>query len=129
MQSVKTRWFFLKVSSSEMKSYIMDTKDFIKNLLTIKDIIQNSFLVDIGVSSLHANINHEEGGDTCFGKLEERRNKSFPSIVVKYLTLIIFNWNNVQFENLQCGHQYHHITLRCSWIISIKTYCMIIFTQ
>ena len=45
------------------------------------------------VSSLYSNIDHEEGEEACFKKLEERKNESIPSIVIKNLILMILKSN------------------------------------
>ena len=68
-------------------------------LLRIKNIPGNSFLVTMDVSSLYTNIDHEEGAEACFKKLEERKNKSIPSIVIKNLILIIYKSNAFRFDN------------------------------
>ena len=57
-------------------------------LSSIKNIPENSFLVTMDVSSLYTNIDHEEGAEACFQKLEERKNKSIASIVIKNLILM-----------------------------------------
>ena len=41
------------------------------------------------VSSLYTNTDHEEGAEACFQKLEERKNKSIASIIIKNLILMI----------------------------------------
>ena len=56
---------------------------------SIKNFPKNGFLVTIDVSSLYTNIDHEEGAEVCFQKLEERKNKSIASIVIKNLILMI----------------------------------------
>ena len=54
------------------------------------------------VSSLYTNIHHEEGAEACFKRLEERKNKSIPSIVIKNLILMVFKSNTFRF-----GNKYH----------------------
>ena len=54
------------------------------------------------VSSLYTNIDHEEGAGFCFKKLEERKNKSIPSIVIKNIILMILKSNAFRF-----GNEYH----------------------
>ena len=90
---------FLKFQAQKCKSYIRDTKDFLIKLSSIKNIPANSFLVTMDVSSLYTNIDHEEGAEACFKKLEERKNKSIPSIVIKNLILIILKSNSFRFGN------------------------------
>ena len=46
-------------------------------LSSIKNFPENNFLVAMDVSSLYTNIDHEEGAEACFQKLEERKNKPF----------------------------------------------------
>ena len=58
------------------------------------------------VSSLYTNIDHEAGAEACFKKLEERKNKSIPSIVIKNLILMILKSNAFRFGN----EYYRHIT-------------------
>ena len=84
---------FLKFQAQKCKSYIRDTKDFLIKLSSIKNIPENSFLVTMDVSSLCTNIDHEEGAEACFKKLEERKNESIPSIVIKNLILMILKSN------------------------------------
>ena len=48
------------------------------------------------VLSCYANINHNEDGEICFKKLEERKNKSIPSTVIK-VSILMFN-NSVAFQ-------------------------------
>ena len=50
--------FFSKFQAQKWKSYIRDTKDFIKKLSSIKNIHENSFLGIVHVSYLYTNINH-----------------------------------------------------------------------
>ena len=64
---------FLKFQAQQCKSYIRDTKDFLMKLSLIKNIPENSFLVTMDVSSLYINIDHEEGAETGFKKLEEKK--------------------------------------------------------
>ena len=52
------------------------------------------------VLSLNTNIDHEEGAEACFKKLEERNNKSISSIVIKNLILMILKSNAFRFGNL-----------------------------
>ena len=92
---------FLKFQAQKRKYYIRGTKDF--KLLSTKNIPENSFLVTMDVSSLYTNIHHEEGAEACFKKLEERKNKSVPSIVIKNLILMIFNSNPFRFSNEYCS--------------------------
>ena len=51
------------------------------------------------VFTLYTNIYYEEGAEDCFKKLEERKNKSIPSIAIKSLILMIFKSNAFWFGN------------------------------
>ena len=53
----------------------------------------------MAVSSLYTNIDQEEGAEVCFKKLEERKNKFMPSIVIKNLILMILKSNAFRFGN------------------------------
>ena len=90
---------FLKFQAQQCKSYIRNTKDFLMKLSLIKNIPENSFLVTTDVSSLYTNIDHEYGAEVCFKMLEERKNKSIPSIVIKNLILMILKSNAFRFGN------------------------------
>ena len=90
---------FLNFQAQMCKSYIRDTKDFLIKLASIKSIPANSSLVTMDVSSLYTNIDHGEGGEACFKKLKERKNKSIPSIVIKNLIPMILKSNAFRFGN------------------------------
>ena len=81
---------FLKFQAQKCESHIRDAKDFIIKFPSVTNTSENNFLVTIQVSSLDSNINHEDGSETCFKKLEERKNKSILSIFIKNLILMIF---------------------------------------
>ena len=49
------------------------------------------------VNSFYTNIDHEEGAQACYEKLELRKNKSFPSIVIKELILLVLKSNVFRF--------------------------------
>ena len=65
---------------------------------SIKAIPENSFLVTMDVPSLYTNIDHEEGEEACFKKLEERK-KTTPSIVIKSFILMMLKSNAFRFGN------------------------------
>ena len=65
----------LKFQAQKCKSYIRDTKDFLRRLNSIKELPKNSILMTLDVSSLYTNIDQEEGAAACFRKLEERKKK------------------------------------------------------
>ena len=93
---------FIKFQAQKCKSYMRDTKDFLIKLSSVKNIPENNFLVTMDVSSfssLYTNIDHKEGAEACFKKLEERKNKSIPSITIKNLILMILKSNAFRFGN------------------------------
>ena len=49
----------------KLPSYVKDTNDFLKKLLTIGKLPSNSLLVTLDVSSLDTNIPHNEGIRVC----------------------------------------------------------------
>ena len=52
---------------------------------------ENCFLVIVDVNTFYTNIDHDERAQNCFKKLEERK-KSFPSIILKELILLVLNF-------------------------------------
>ena len=66
-------------------SFVRDTKDFLVKLNNLKDIPKGSTLVTMDVSSLYTNIDHDEGADACFEQLENRKNKTIPSLMLRSL--------------------------------------------
>ena len=46
------------------------------------------------VTSLYTNIDHEEGSDACFQKLETRKNKSVRSKILKDLIILVLKLQN-----------------------------------
>ena len=93
---------FLKFQAKKCNCYVRDTKDFIIKLSSIKHILENSFLVTMDASSLQINIDHEEGAETCFAKLEERKKKFITSFVIKNLILIILKSDTFRFGSEYC---------------------------
>ena len=90
---------FLKYQAKRCKSFIRDTKDFLLKLKSIGKLPPNSILVTMDVSSLYTNINHEEGAQACFEKLQQRKNKRIPSLLLKNLILIVLKSNVFRFGN------------------------------
>ena len=64
-----------------------------------KGILKESILVTMDVSALYTNIDHQEGAEACFEKLEERKNKSIPSAAVKSLISLVLRSNAFRFGN------------------------------
>ena len=88
---------FLKYQAQRCKSYIKDTKDFLIKLRSFKSIPTNCILVTMDVSSLYTNIDQLEGAEACFQKLEERKRKNIPSILLKNLILLVLKCNILRF--------------------------------
>ena len=89
---------FLKFQARRGKSYIQDTKDFLKKLDGIKSLPANSILVTMDVSALYTNIDHSEGAQACFEKLEQRNNPKVPSTLLKKLILLVLKSNIFRFN-------------------------------
>ena len=50
-------------------------------------------------TALSTNIDHQEGAEACFEKLEERKNKSIPSAALKSLISLVLRSNAFRFGN------------------------------
>ena len=92
---------FLKYQAQRTSSYIKDTKHFLQKIeeLNQKPLPANSILVTMDVSSLYTNIDHQEGAEACFLKLEERKNKSISSHMLKSLILLVLRSTAFRFGN------------------------------
>ena len=88
---------FLKFQAQKCKSFIRDTKDFLRRLNSIKNLPKNSILMTLDVSSLYTNIDQEEGTEACFRNFEERKRKDIPSSVLKNLILLVLRCNIFRF--------------------------------
>ena len=90
---------FLKYQARMCSSYIKDTKHFLQKLEDLKTsgIPKESILVTMDVASLYTNIDHEEGAEACFQKLENRKNKKVSSRILKSLILLVLKCNAFQF--------------------------------
>ena len=64
---------FLKYQAKTCKSYIRDASDVLLKLKSLSAIPSTSkyILVTMDINSLYTNIDHEEGADACYKKLEE----------------------------------------------------------
>ena len=80
---------FLKYQAQKSKSFIKDTTHFLSRLHELVTIPTGSLLVTMDVSSLYTNIDHEEGAEAYFQKLEKRKNKTTPSLLLKRLILMV----------------------------------------
>ena len=90
---------FLKYQAQRCSSYIRDTKDFLCKLDAVKNLPVDTILVTLDVSSLYTNIDQDEGTEACFRKLEKRKNKSFPSEVLRRLIKLVLQNNVFRFGN------------------------------
>ena len=92
---------FLKYQARLCASYIRDTKHFLQKLeeLNKSDIPDGSILVTMDVASLYTNIDHEEGADACYDKLETRKNKTITSKMLQSLILLVLKCNAFTFGN------------------------------
>ena len=90
---------FLKYQAQNCKSYIRDTKDFLNKLKGIGKLPEGAILVTMDVASLYTNISHNEGAQACYEKLETRKIKRVPSLVIKQLTMLVLSSNVFRFGN------------------------------
>ena len=63
----------------QAKAYIRDTSDFLLKIRSLSTVPSTSTLVTMDVNNLYTNIDHEEGDDVYYKKLETRKNKTVPS--------------------------------------------------
>ena len=80
-----------------LKSYVKDTKDFIKKIEAIDYVSDDSYLVSLDVRSLYTNIPHKERIET----VKQKFKKSKPSISIKVILTflkLIFTLNNFVFN-------------------------------
>ena len=90
---------FLKFQARLSSSFIRDTKHFLQKIEGLKEkgVPSDSILVTMDVTSLYTNIDHEEGANACYEKLEERKRKSIPSKILKSLILLVLRSNAFRF--------------------------------
>ena len=88
---------FLEHQAQRCKSYIKDTNQFLLKLQSLKKLPSNTILVTMDVSSLYTNIDQEEGAEACFKKLEQRKRKNVPSLLLKKLILLVLRCNVFRF--------------------------------
>ena len=91
---------YLKYQARKGAAYIRDTKDFLVKLKNLKSIPKNAILVTMDVGSLYTNIDHMEGADACFKKLEMRRNKTVTSSLLRKLILLVLKSNVFRFDEI-----------------------------
>ena len=89
----------LKYQARGCASFIRDTKHFLQKLreLNKSDIPEGSILVTMDVASLYTNIDHEEGADACYEKLESRKNKTITSKMLRSLMMLVLKCNAFSF--------------------------------
>ena len=68
--------FHLQPLSKKVKSFVKDTNDFLKKLLTLPPLSENAILCTIDVVGLYPNIPHSDGMEALKVALEQRDNKS-----------------------------------------------------
>ena len=85
---------FLKYQARRCNSFIRDSKDFLKKIKNIGRLPEKSILVTMDVSALYTNIDHDEGADACYEKLETRKKKRVSSSCLKQLIKVVLE-NNV----------------------------------
>ena len=91
---------FLKPAAQKLPTYIKDTTDFLRRIREFQPTNPSEVIIaTLDVNSLYPNINQEEGAQACFEFLELRNNKSFPSLVVKRLILLVLQCNTLMFRN------------------------------
>ena len=78
---------FLKRQAQLCSSFVRDTKHFLQKIEEIKStkLPDNTILVTMDGTSLYTNIDHHEGADACFDKLEKRTKNHFTGFENKYL--------------------------------------------
>ena len=84
---------FLKFQAKKCTSYVRYTKDFFPKINEIKSLPKNTILVTMDIASLYTNIDHLEGANACYDKLEKRKNKTIPSSLLRNLILLVLKSN------------------------------------
>ena len=90
---------FLKYQAKKGKSYLRDTKEFLCKLRCIKSLPENAILVTMDVVSLYKNIDHTEGAEACYNKLESRTDKKISSSLLRKLILLVLQSNVFRFNH------------------------------
>jgi len=84
----------------KLPSFVKDTNDFLNKLLTIGNLPANSLLVTLDVSSLYANIPHNEGINACEHFLRTSSYNAIPTYTLCDLIRMILTMNNFSFSLL-----------------------------
>ena len=80
--------------ASEVKSYIKDTNDFLKNLRSLTNLPNDIFLCSVDVVGLYPNIPHDEGLSALQKRFELRREKKVSTSTLVELAEVVLK-NNV----------------------------------
>ena len=92
-------YFHLNPLVCTIPSYVKDTTDFLNKLAVFNRLPDNALLVTLDVTSLYANIPHNEGIDACRYFLQKRTNKHIPTETICDLIRIILTMNNFTFNS------------------------------
>ena len=92
-------YFHLNPLVCTIPSYIKDTTDFLNKLAVFNRLPDNALFVTLDVTSLYANIPHNEGIDACRYFLQKRTNKHIPAETICNLIRIILTMNNFTFNS------------------------------
>ena len=92
---------FLKAAARKLTSYVQDTTSFVKKIRDYTPSAPSNeiHLAVMDVNALYPNIDQEEGAEACFDYLEQRRDKSFASALLKHLILLVLRCNALIFKN------------------------------
>ena len=92
---------FLKAAARKLTSYVQDTTSFVKKIRDYTPSVPSNeiHLAVMDVNALYPNIDQEEGAEACFDYLEQRRDKSFASALLKHLILLVLRCNALIFKN------------------------------
>ena len=80
------------------KSYIKDTPNFIRKLLSIKDLTDQDWLFTFDVTSLYTNIPHSEGLEAVRRMISSRTEPPSVSNILNLLEMVL-TMNNFKFNN------------------------------
>ena len=92
--------FHLRPLVETTPSYIQDTTDFLKKLMSIKDLPEGVLLATMDVTSLYTNIPQKEGMEACIEALDCRQNKNPPTEDLAKLMKLILEYNNFSFNGI-----------------------------
>lgn len=92
---------FLKAAARKLPSYIQDTTSFVKKIKNFIPSVPTSdiHLAVLDVNALYPNIDQVEGANACYEQLENRRDKTFSSALLKKLISLVLRCNALIFNN------------------------------